>query len=58
MFELTENNRISKENIESILSKEFFEAMFESKELLWLDDSLNGFFKECALVNKFLEKKL
>ena len=31
--------------------------MLESKELLWLDDSLDGFFKECAHVNEFLEKK-
>ena len=57
LFKLTENNRVSKENIENKLGKEFFDKISESKELLRLDDSLEGFFKKSILVNDFLEKK-
>ena len=57
LFKLTENNRVSKVNIENTLGKEFFDKISESKELLRLDDSLEGFFKKSFLVNDFLEKK-
>ena len=57
LFKLIENNRVSKENIESTLGKKFFDEICESKESLQLDDSLEGFFKKCILVNDFLEKR-
>ena len=57
LFKLTENNRVSKVNIENTLGKEFFDKISESKELLRLDDSLEGFFKKSFLINDFLEKK-
>ena len=57
LFKLTENNRVSKENIQSTLGKEFFDEICESKELLRLDNSLEGFSKKCTLANDFLEKK-
>ena len=57
LFKLTENDRVSRKNIESTLGKEFFDEISESKELLQLDDSIEGFFKKCVLVNDFLEKK-
>ena len=57
LFKLTENNRVSKVNIENTLGKEFFDKISESKELLRLDDSLEGFFKKSFLVYDFLEKK-
>ena len=57
LFKLTENNRVSKDDIESTLGKKVFDKLNESKELLQLDDSLEGFFKKCVLANGFLEKK-
>ena len=57
LFKLTENNRVSKKNIESPLGKEFFDEISKSKELLRLDDSFERFFKKCILVNDFLEKR-
>ena len=57
LFKPTENDRVSRKNIESTLGKEFFDEISESKELLQLDDSIEGFFKKCVLVNDFLEKK-
>ena len=44
LFKLTENNRVSKDNIESALGKEFFDKLKEPKELLQLVDSLECFF--------------
>ena len=56
LFKLTENNRVSKDNIVNTLGKEFFDKLNESKELLQVDDSLEGLFKKCVLVNGLLEK--
>ena len=39
------------------MGEEFYKDISDCKELLRLDNSLNNFFKKCALVNQFLEKK-
>ena len=57
LFKLSENSRIiSRNDIEKILGIRFYKELSECRELLLLDDSLNGFFKKCTPVNKFLEK--
>ena len=59
LFKLSENSRIiSRNDIEKILGIRFYKELSECRELLLLDDSLNGFFKKCTPVNKFLEKKI
>ena len=48
---------MSNGNIKEVPGEEFFDKFMKEKDLLQLDDSLEGFFKKCHLVNDLLETK-
>ena len=49
MFRLTEENIIIREEVETVLGKEFYKDFCKSKELLTLDDSVHSFLKKCPM---------
>ena len=57
LFKLSEDNKVSKENIKNFLGEEFFDKFMKEKNSLQLNDSLKRFFKKCHLVNDLLETK-
>ena len=57
LFELLEDNKVSNGNIKDVLEEEFFDKFMKERDSLQLDDSLEGFFKKCHLVNNLLETK-
>ena len=58
LFKVSENNKmVSSNDVEKVLGVKFYEELNECRERLQLDDSLDVFFKKCALVNEFLITK-
>ena len=57
LFKLTKNNRVSKDNKEGALGKEFFGKLSESKKFLQLDDSCEGFFFKYVSLSMVVQKK-
>ena len=57
LLKLWEDNKVSNGNIKDVLGEEFFDKFTKEKDSLQLDDSLEGFFKKCHLVNDLLQTK-
>ena len=57
LFKLSEDNKVSTENIKDVFGEEFFDKFLKEKDSLQLDDSLEGFSKKYHLVNDLLETK-
>ena len=57
LFKLLGDNKLLKENIKGVLGEGFFNKFMKEKDSLQLDDSLEGFFKKCHLVNDLLQTK-
>ena len=57
MFKLTEGKSLTKDKMESVLGREFYENFCDVKDNLKLYTSLYGFFDRCALANELIAKK-